>query len=70
MRLDQCDICKQAITDFDHQVVIGFGIPELQYSLCSSCAKPIINFLEQHGLPSFPKANSITWNEKTASSLD
>jgi len=55
MRLDKCNICKQSITDFDHQVVIGYGIPELQYSLCPACARPIIGFLERHKLLSFPE---------------
>jgi hypothetical protein len=63
MKLDRCDICNQAITDFNHQVVLGYGIPELRYSFCPSCAKPIIEFLENHGLESFSKANGITWNE-------
>lgn len=59
MRLDKCEICKLSITDFDHQIVIGYGIPELQYSLCPACARPIIDFLERHRLPSFPEANSV-----------
>lgn len=61
MRLDQCNICKQSITDFDHQVVIGYVIPEPQYSLCQSCARPIINFLEQHGLPNFIRQRAFPW---------
>lgn len=50
MRLDQCDICKQSITDFDQQVFVGYGIPDLQYSFCSRCARPIIEFLKQRSL--------------------
>lgn len=64
MRLDRCDICKQAIIDFDHQVVVGYGIPELQYSFCRTCARPIISLLERYRLPSFPVANSVFWNDE------
>jgi len=64
MKLTQCDICKRGITDFDNQIVIGYGISEIQYSLCPSCARPIIEFLERHSLPSFPNANGFSWNDQ------
>jgi hypothetical protein len=61
MRLNRCDICRQQITNPNEQIVLGYGIPELQYSFCPICAKPVIAFLKRHRLPSFPAAHQVEW---------
>ena len=61
MRLDKCVICKQQIKVYDHMVVLGYGIPDIQYAFCQSCAVPIIKFLRAHGIQSFTEAHKITW---------
>lgn len=55
MRLDICSVYQKIIEDFDHHVVIGYGLPLPQYAFCASCASPIILFLQAHGLPSHGK---------------
>jgi hypothetical protein len=55
-------ICKKIIKDFDCYIVIGYGIPLPQYSMCSDCASPVITFLETHGLRSFTDEQSFSWN--------
>lgn len=58
----KCAICKKRIEDFDQYVVIGYGLPLPQYSLCAICAGPITAFLEAHGLISFTEAKGISWD--------
>jgi hypothetical protein len=58
-----CAVCKKRIKDFDHYLVVGYGIPLPQYSICQSCAKPVILFLEQHRLISFTDSRGISWKK-------
>ena len=64
MRLDKCVICKQQIKVYDNAVVLGYGIPDVQYAFCQDCAAPIIKFLRAHGIQSFTELHKISWVEQ------
>ncbi|HZS04755.1 MAG TPA: hypothetical protein VFD58_07965 [Blastocatellia bacterium] len=64
MRYDICSICKQPINNFDHSVVIGYGIPEVQYAFCETCGRPVVAFLNRHQLKSFTEAHKLSWQNQ------
>jgi hypothetical protein len=65
MNPTKCALCKKTIKDFDHYLTIGYGIPLPLYSICDRCGKPIIVFLEAHGLTSFTDQQGISWASKS-----